>query len=132
MSTTLNYVQIFYTYLKDKYGVVNTETFDPENDLLKGITLEISDLKKNSENHSVGVFIEEAGKKLIFVEKNKSYNNEWSRIIQIKNSDHFPGSAWLKLVQSVILGQGHDRENILVLLHIVEQFDSLYKERTQT
>jgi len=136
MSKTRNYSQEFYTYLKDKYGVLDTECSDPVQGILKKIIIEIPDFKKNSEEHSISVLLEELSqgwvKRLVIGENNSSSTDVWSRIIEIKNNNDIQGIAWLNIVQNIILGRRYNHHNILLLINIVNEFDSLYNERTQT
>ncbi|MFA7285362.1 MAG: hypothetical protein WC011_00735 [Candidatus Paceibacterota bacterium] len=133
---TLNYAQEFYAYLKDKYGVLDTECSDSVSGILNKIIIEIPGFKKNSKEHSISVLLEELSeggvKRLVIGENNVSSIDVWSRIIEIKNNNDLQSVAWLKIVQNIILGRGYSHENLLLLINIVNEFESLYKERTQT
>lgn len=115
-----------YTYLKDKYGIKETEIFNKVKSITKSVDVKIAGIRKNTSDHKWKVFIEKGNdneKSLIIGEEWPDGHTSWSRYLEIldhQSKDYsFP---FLEIIGTLYFKKDEDFETLRIFLNIFKEF----------
>lgn len=118
-----------YEYLKEKYGIQGTETFDGiEFDIPMKTEISIPGVAKNNSEHKWVAFLEKQDSEkidaLIIGEECKDDHCSWSRYIEVKNNDSKIGFAWFKIINNTHLSHEYDFKSLIIFIKVLQDFSA--------
>ena len=116
-----------YEYLKDKYGIQGTETFDKiKVGIPKKIEILIPDVSRSSDEHKWVAFLEKQNSEeinaLIIGQEWKDSHCSWSRYIEVTNNDSCIGSGWFKITDNPFMGPEYDFKSLIIFMEVLSGF----------
>ncbi len=121
-------LQEFYDYLKEEYGVKNTERINSQETIHCDIQIDVPGFRKNNPKHYWTVHLEESSNSfsLIIGEHWPSEGHSWSRYIEIEKYHDTVNYKFylLKIIQNMFFKKDYDFETLRVFTNIAEAFFS--------
>lgn len=122
-------VERLYEYLKEKYGIQGTETFDQaELGIPMKVEIIIPGVAKNNSEHKWVAFLEMQDSNkinaLIIGHKWPNDQTAWSRYIEVKNNNAIVDFAWFKIINNTHLGHEYDFKSLLIFIQVLQEFSA--------
>ena len=116
-----------YEYLKDKYGIQETETFGgSEMGIPMKIEISITGVALNNSKHKWVAFLEKQNSEeinaLIIGQEWKDNHCSWSRYIEVTNNDSCIGSGWFKIIDNTFMGPEYDFKTLVIFMEVLSGF----------
>ena len=124
-----NMAEKLYEYLKDKYGIQGTETFEGlEMGIPKKIGILIPGVVQNKDKHNWETFLEKEDSEeinaLIIGQNWKDDHCSWSRYIEVKNNAGHIGFGWFKIVDNTYLSHEYDFKSLMIFIKVLQDFST--------
>jgi len=119
-------LQQFYDFLKEKYGVQNSERFNTHKTIHCEVGIEIPGFAKNNPNHSWTIHLETDSEdnregRLILGAHWPEENRMWGRYLQIEKQPH-SSLLFFKLIETVHFKKDHSLKNLIAFMKAWEEF----------
>ena len=115
-----------YAYLKSRYGVDGTESFDKHEIHPKQIQIDIPGVRKNNEDHKWIAILELQGKEktkcLIIGEEWPDDSCAWSRYLEIKDNNANLEYSWFSIITTMHLNKDFEFKTLNKFFDVLEDF----------